>query len=119
MARGIHLVAGPVRFDSRDASVSPRVVEELKWEFIGFSGTGDVRRYQLCYIVKERRFRHYLMPHSTEDKLQVARLQDFYRPISVLRSMLPKGTITDFLRAMLTDADVARCTLLSINQGRA
>lgn len=95
-----------------------RRVETCKWEFIGGTPAGEIRRYHLMFSIETRKFTSNSLAVGSWDKAHSRDLADLYRPISILRSMLPKGSIAIAMRAMITPANLAEVTALSIRGGK-
>lgn len=113
----IHWIAGPLGYDGRD-DYQIKAVTSIQWLFIG-GHASMVRRWALNYNVQGRAFSLLSRGTSRWDQAHAAELAAFYRPIAVLRSDLPKGSIRDALRAMLPATEIAAATAISIRGGRA
>jgi len=116
----VHWIAGPIGYKQSDEGVYPdRRVTVCKWEFVGLAANGEIRRWYLCFSLLTRTFTAYTFTLSEWDQAHAADLARFYRPLAVLRSMLPKGSTATALRAMLPEKDIAEITALSITGGRS
>ena len=119
MDRGVHWLAGPIGYKQSDGGNYPeRYVQVCKWEFIGMTAAGELRRYHLCFSVMTRKFTSNSLTVPDWEKVHAKDLADLYRPIAILRSMLPKGSIATAMRAMIKPADIAEVTALSIRGGK-
>lgn len=114
-----HWVAGPIAYKTTDQGVYPdRTIEVCKWEFIGGTAAGELRRWHLCFSIETRKFTTKRMSVNNWDKAHAQELRDFYLPVSVLRSMLPKGSITVTLKAMLPAQYIAEVTAIALRGGK-
>lgn len=112
-----HWIAGPVGYhQSLNYSSGFAQVERVKWEFVGVDGAGRFRRWSLNYSVEKRRFTSNAIKVSSWEESKSKELADIYRPVAVLRSMLPKGSIEKAMEAMLKPEDVAEVLALSITR---
>lgn len=112
-----HWIAGPVSYSqSVNFGGGSRNVERVRWEFVGADGVGNFRRWSLIYVVSDRKFVSNAISVSKWEASKSKELADFYRPLAVLRSMLPKGSIAKAMEAMLKPEDVAEVLALSITQ---
>lgn len=119
MDRGVHWLAGPLSYKKATTGDEPKTrVTTCKWEFIGLTPSGLIRRYQLSYSVTTRKFSTVGLAVSLWDIDHTKDLADLYRPIAILRSMLPKGSLAVAMRAMVKPADIAEVTALSIRGGK-
>lgn len=120
MARAhVHWIAGPVAYNTTDSGVFPdRTIAVCKWEFIGATPAGEIRRWHLCFSLNGRKYTTNTLSVTEWDKIHANDLANFYRPVAVLRSMLPQGSITVALKAMLGEKDIAEVTAISIRGGK-
>lgn len=109
-----HWIAGPIGYDGHDKYETGEILS-IQWLFIG-GAPGWVRRWALNYNVASRTFTLLSRTTSKWDQTHASALSDFYRPTAVLRSDLPKGSIRDALRAMLSAKEIATATALSIRR---
>lgn len=120
MTRTIHKpqwIAGPVAYnDAYDFTPNGHVPRQFSFEFIGCSASGQIIRWRMRYIVRTRAYVVDRIPlsKSERDADTAARLLDLFRPIAVLRSMLPKGPMEVALKSMLTEEQKARLLAVSI-----
>ena len=120
MDKGVHWLAGPIGYKQTLHGLHPdQTVQVCKWEFVGVSPAGNLRRFHLCFSVETRKFTVNSLAVTDWEKAHSSELADFYRPTAVLRSMLPKGNLADAMRAMLTTAHLAEVTSISIRGGKA
>lgn len=112
--RAPHWIAGPVGYDNHVIYETGEIVS-VQWLFIG-GAPKMVRRWALNYNVAGRKFTLLARKATKWDQTHSAELGDFYRPIAVLRSDLPKGSIVNALRAMLPAKEIAAATALSIRR---
>jgi hypothetical protein len=112
----IHLIAGPIAYRQQisDYHLPRRKVKLAKWEFIGFTGTGTLRRWYLCFNTETRKFAANTLSVSDWDRAHARDLHAFYRPVAILRHDLPKGSITVAMKAMLTPEDIAEVTAIAM-----
>ncbi len=113
----LHWVAGPLAYDAKVDFRDNRVIA-LQWLFVGGTAQGGIRRWMLTYNVTSRRLTANARKASHWDRAHSARLAEFFRPMSVLRHDLPRGSVVLALRAMLTEQDLADATALSIRLGQ-
>lgn len=114
-----HWIAGPIAYKTTDNGAYPnRFVEICKWEFIGGTATGELRRWHLCFSLDTRKFTSTTLSVNHWDKAHANDLADLYRPISILRHMLPKGSVAVAMKAMLKPEDIAEVTALAIKYWR-
>lgn len=113
MARQATWIAGPVQYDAVERK---GLVVSLRWDFIGGASDGKLRRWRLVFDAATREMNARLMRVSTWDNAHAKELSLFYRPSAVRRGDLPPGTITDALRAMLSEREVAAATRAGLNQ---
>jgi len=114
-----HWIAGPIGYKLVEGGVYPdRRVAVCRWEFVGQAANGEIRRWHLCFSIQTRAFTSSTISVTGWDQAHADDLARFYRPSAVLRSMLPKGSVTAVLRAMLPERDVAEVTALSITGGK-
>jgi hypothetical protein len=117
--KGLHWIAGPISYKTSDSGSFPdRVIEICKWEFIGVTAAGELRRYHLAFSMRTRKFTSTALSVNHWDKVHTNDLADLYRPIAILRSMLPKGSVAVALKSMLRPEDIAEVTAISIRGGK-
>lgn len=118
--------AGPVGYYPAGYSHITDQEASHRFEFFGMSSAGELRRYYLHFRLDTRTF------EAQGAKLDVfpaelsraawARQHDalvkLYRPIAVLRSDLPKGSLANALRGMLSAEDLAFATSRAMRLGR-
>lgn len=111
----VHLIAGPIAYRKNTVSngLLPKV-KVAKWQFIGFTVTGALRRWHLCFNTETRKFAANILSVSDWDRAHTRDLHTFYRPIAILRHDLPKGSITVAMKAMLTPEDIAEVTAIAM-----
>lgn len=115
MAKGIHWIAGPIGYDGNRGSHFNTDPQNLEWVFIGGTAAGEIRRWALRYVVESRSFTVNVRKTSQWDQSHSSDLATFYRPMAVLRHLLPKGSIVTALRSMLPAKEIAAATALSIS----
>lgn len=118
MDKGAHWIAGPIAYKQVTGGYPETRVTICKWEFIGLSATGQIRRWHLCFSIETRKFTSNALTVTNWENDHAKDLADLYRPIAILRSMLPKGSIANAMRAMIKPADIAEVTALSIRGGK-
>lgn len=119
MDKGVHWLAGPIAYRQTTEGPHPQhTIKVCKWEFIGATPAGEIRRYHLCFSIETRKFTSNALTVTDWDAAHAKDLADLYRPIAILRSMLPKGSIAAAMKAMLKREDIAEVTALSIRGGR-
>ncbi|EUB97278.1 hypothetical protein PMI07_000854 [Rhizobium sp. CF080] len=119
MDKGVHWIAGPLSYKTADAGVYPdRIVQICKWEFIGVTPAGEIRRWHLCFSLETKKFTSNPLTVTYWDKIHAKDLADIYRPIAVLRHMLPKGSVAVAMKSMLKPEDIAEVTAISLRGGR-
>ncbi|QPC87119.1 hypothetical protein GA830_10475 [Mesorhizobium sp. NBSH29] len=106
-----HWITGPVGYAGNVLNPA------LQWDFIGATAHGEVRRWVLVYDAEHRKFRHYGQTLNEWERGHMAELSALFRPAAVLRSDLPKGTLSEAFRAMLPALEIAAASALSITQG--
>lgn len=121
MARGgIHWIAGPVSYNTTDTGMYPdRTSRILKWGFIGGDASGELRRWNLLFSLETRKFSSTSLSIPQWEKAHAKDLADFYRPIAILRHMLPKGSIALAMKTMLKQEDIADAIARSITGGQS
>ena len=120
MDRRPQWLAGPIAYKTADTGMYPdRIIQVCKWEFIGGTASGEIRRWHLCFSIEKRTFTANTLHVSTWERLHAADMANLYRPISILRHFLPKGSITVAMKAMLKPEDIAEVTALSIRGGKS
>lgn len=115
----VHWVAGPVKYEISLTGCHPNLQVELcKWHFIGGTASGEIFRRVLNFRPSTRKF-HLTIPatHRWEES-NWGELANLYRPISVLRSDLPKGSLSKALQKMLSPRQYADISAIAILRGR-
>jgi len=114
MASPITWVAGPVQYWEGNYTHF-----DMAWDFIGGNADGEIRRWRLRFKAKNRSFAASAKMADRGDQAHATALRNLYGPIAVLRKDLPRGEISVALRAMLSDADVAAATRMSVQKGKS
>ncbi|SCM79888.1 conserved hypothetical protein [uncultured Pleomorphomonas sp.] len=110
MSVAIVWIAGPIGY----AKTLVEGGQSFRWSFIAGDGLGCIRRYTLAFETKTREFRVIAPDRNGWEQAHADLLTNLYRPISILRSDLPKGKILDALRGMLTDRDLSIVSAASL-----
>lgn len=114
-----HWVAGPLRYQTVDEGVrGARRVLVCRWEFIGGTATGDIKRWYLNFTLETRKFSTSRPVVHDWERGHWGDLGALYRPIAVLRCDLPQGGMAVALSAMLGDARRAELIALALRGGR-
>lgn len=113
MSVSIVWIAGPIGY------VKTLVEDgmDFRWSFIAGDGLGCIRRYTLAFKTSSREFRVISPDRNGWEQAHADLLTNLYRPVSVLRSDLPKGKIVDALRGMLSDRDLSIVAAASLLRG--
>ncbi|HLP66744.1 MAG TPA: hypothetical protein VK181_04420 [Rhizobium sp.] len=117
MARSdVKWVAGPIRYRTSDSiEDSGRVIQAIKWEFVGGTDYWRLCRWNLIFNVSTRKFSSTDLDVSgweTEHGEAIAKL---YRPVAILGNDLPRGNRTTILKSMLSQADITEAVAIAIN----
>lgn len=113
-----HLLVGPISYKQTIGGNFPhRMITVCKWEFIGFTSKLKVRRWHLCFSVENRKFYANTLTVSAWEQAHAAELHARFMPLAILRSDLPKGSMTVALKAMIPETDVAEVVAISLRGG--
>lgn len=113
MSAALVWIAGPIGYTKTLVEGG----QSFRWSFIAGDGLGRIRRYTLAFETGARNFRVIASNRNGWEQAHADQLTTLYRPISVLRSDLPKGKIVDALRGMLTDHDISGAAAASLLRG--
>lgn len=102
----------------------PRKTEEsygrITWWFSGMKEDGELCEWKLVYFADTRRFKcRRVMSTVAKDRAEKLSRRDLFHIPSVANGEVEEGFVADILRSRLKPEEVARCSRLSLNYGRA
>lgn len=112
----VRWVAGPIRYRTSDSIEDQgRIIQTIKWEFVGGTDYWQLCRWNLIFNVSTRKFSSTDLDVSGWECEHGEAIAKLYRPIATLGHDLPRGNRTTILKAMLTEADIAEAIAIAIN----
>ena len=104
-------IAGPIQFWEGDYKAFG-----MAWDFVGEDRAQHLNRWRLMYSPVKRTFFYKQITSDEGDQAHLSAIRKLYASVAVMRSDLPKGNLTDTLKAMLPAAEIAFATRLTIQR---
>jgi len=104
-------IAGPIQYWEGDYKSFG-----MAWDFVGEDKAQHLNRWRLSYSPAKRKFSYKQIPSDAGDQAHLSTIRRLYAPVAVMRTDLPKGNLTETLKAMLPEKEIAFATRLTITR---